>query len=328
MTALFRNLLVLLVACLASVPMPVRAQGHGSTSAEGALFLLLPIGAKGVALGRAMTAMGGVESVFWNPAGLADVDERQFVLYRGDNVAGTGTAISTVLAQSGLGAISASYFLHDVGNQDLTDSNGNFLGTLTVRNHLGVVSAAARLLDWVNAGVNFKVVQFRTACRGTFCPDVGTTATSYAMDAGLQIRPSPSLRVAAMVAHLGPALQVLNAEQADPLPTRVRVAVAYDLVSALTDDPELSGWIAVEVQDRLRDPGNLSLYVGGELTAGIEDAMYLRAGYVLGDQDRDGTRVGLGLRYEQFDLSIAKSLATSILTAESEPVHVTFSIRF
>ena len=142
MTALFRNLLVLLVACLASVPMPVRAQGHGSTSAEGALFLLLPIGAKGVAL---------------------------FFLYRGDNVAGTGTAISTVLAQSGLGAISASYFLHDVGNQDLTDSNGNFLGTLTVRNHLGVVSAAARLLDWVNAGVNFKVVQFRTACRGTAC---------------------------------------------------------------------------------------------------------------------------------------------------------------
>jgi hypothetical protein len=197
-----------------------------------------------------------------------------------------------------------------------------------VRNHLGVVSAATRILDRVNAGVSFKVVQFRTQCRGTFCPDVGTTATSYAMDAGLQVSPSPRLRLAAMVAHLGPAMQVLNAEQADPLPTRVRVAVAYNLVDAISEKDDLSGWVAVEVQDRLRDPGNLSLYVGGELTAGTTDAMYLRAGYVVGDQERDGTRVGLGLRYERFDLSIAKSLATSVLTTESEPVHVTFSIRF
>jgi hypothetical protein len=50
---------------------------------------------------------------------------------------------------------------------------------------------------------------------------------------------------------------------------------------------------------------------------------------VFGDLDQEaGARVGLGLRYERFDLAIAKSLAVSTLTGETEPVHVTFSVVF
>jgi hypothetical protein len=131
-----------------------------------------------------------------------------------------------------------------------------------------------------------------------------------------------------MLAHIGPRLQVLNADQADPLPARVRLAFAYNLIALVTDDEELGGWLAVEVQDRLRELGSLSLYLGAELTAGVSEALFLRTGYVLGDLDQeDGARVGLGFRYERFDLSIAKSLAVSTLTGETEPVHVTFSIR-
>jgi hypothetical protein len=41
----------------------------------------------------------------------------------------------------------------------------------------------------------------------------------------------------------------------------------------------------------------------------------------------DGMAIGLGLRYERFDLGLAKNLAGSI-TGESEPVHVSFGIVF
>jgi hypothetical protein len=41
----------------------------------------------------------------------------------------------------------------------------------------------------------------------------------------------------------------------------------------------------------------------------------------------DGFAVGVGLRFERFDLGLAKSLAGSI-AAEREPVHVSFSIVF
>ncbi|MFQ5537896.1 MAG: PorV/PorQ family protein [Gemmatimonadota bacterium] len=323
------TLLVLCSLLLASFS-PAWAQEEDVSSTEGALFLLLPVGARAVSLGRAMTALEGGESVFWNPAGLATLAPSRLMLIRGDHAVGEATSVSLLSAHPGLGTLAASYFLLDVGDQDLTDDQGNVLGTVTVRNHLGVVSAATELVDGLNVGANFKIVRFQLSCRG-LCPDAGTTATTYAVDVGVQYTPSPAapLRLGAMVAHVGPRLQVLNAEQADPLPSRVRIAAAYDVIRGLLGRKDLGAWIAVEVQDRLREPGSLSLYLGSEFRAGDDGQLFLRAGYVVGDIDQEeGARVGLGLQYERFELSIAKSLAVSTLTGETEPVHVTFSILF
>ncbi len=306
------------------------ASGGDPSSTEGALFLLLPVGAQGVAMGRAMAAMQGPESVWWNPAGLAAVDHSRLVMIRGDHVAGTATAVSALLAKPGLGTLGFSYMLLDVGDQDNTDADGNKVGTISVRNHLGIISASTRLLGRVDAGVNLKLVQFRLSCRG-MCQDAGTVATTYAVDAGVQIEPTEGLplRIGATIAHAGPHLQVVNASQADPLPTRARLAVAYDVLSSLAQRRDLQGWVTMEIQDRVRDPSSMSLYLGSELKAGTVDALYLRAGYVVNDVDTEsGARVGLGLDYQRFDLSIAKSLAVSTLTGQTEPVHVTFSVMF
>jgi hypothetical protein len=306
------------------------AQGRDPSSTEGALFLLLPVGAQAVSMGRAMTALQSPEAAFWNPAGLAGIEESRAVLFRGDHAVGTATALTLLAARPGVGTLGASYLLLDIGDQDLTDADGNVLGTISVRNHLGVVSAAARLLGRLDAGVNFKVVQFRLSCRG-ICPDAGTTATTYAVDAGIQLEPSGELplRFGAMLAHVGPRMQVLNADQADPLPSRVRVGAAYDVLAQVVSRDDVQGWLSVEVQDRLEDPGSISVYLGSELAAGAPDALYLRTGYVIGDLNQEnGARVGLGLRFERFDLAIAKSLAVSTYTGETEPVHVSFSIVF
>ncbi|NIQ56400.1 MAG: hypothetical protein GWN71_24435 [Gammaproteobacteria bacterium] len=100
-------------------------------------------------------------------------------------------------------------------------------------------------------------------------------------------------------------------------------------MAAITHTEDLRGWLAFEVEDHLRDLGTLSYYLGTELTAGQVDALSLRAGYVWSDLDaEDGGRVGLGLRYERFDLAIAKSLAVSPLAEETDAVHVTFSFAF
>ena len=275
-----------------------------------------------------MTWVEGSEGAFWNPAGLAGVQRNQGVLFRGDHVAGAATAVSALLANPTVGTLGFSYFLLDAGDIDQTDASGNYTGTITIRNHLGIVSAATRLFEGLSAGVSFKVIRFQLACRG-ICADEGTTATTYALDGGVQAQPMRSLRLGAMVSNLGPSLQVLNAEQADPLPARVRVAAAYDLIEALTERDGVHGWVALEVEDRIRSLGAMSVYLGTELTAGTTDLLALRAGYAWSDlRQEDGARVGLGLHFERFDLSIAKSLAVSTLTGETEPVHVTFSIDF
>lgn len=308
------------------------SQEPRATSVEGAVFLLLPYGARSVAMGRAVTAMPGEESVFWNPAGLASVDRSKVLVLRGDHGLGRSTAITTLFTRAGVGTLGFSYLLLDTGDQETTDAADNILGALSFRNHLGIVSAAARLLGRLDAGVNFKFVQYRLSCRGQ-CDALGdgTTATTYAVDAGVQLAPTPDLplRLGMMLAHAGPRLQGRNAAQADPLPARVRMAVAYDLASSLLRRSDLQGWVSVELQNRLRDPGVLSLFVGSELTAGTDDRLALRAGYVVTDPDNaGGAGVGLGLHYQDFELSIAKSLVVSTVTGETEPFSVALSIGF
>lgn len=315
------------VCAVLAVASPLRAQ---SAPPEGGIFLLLPVGAKAVALGRAMTAQPGAESVFWNPAGLGELSDGQLILYRGDYVAGSGTAASGLMSRAGIGAVGLTYQLLDVGEQDLTDEQGNVLGTITVRNHLGVASVATRVLDRLNIGFNFKVVQFRQSCRGQ-CLDAGVTATTYAVDAGIQLTRLAGLplRVGAMVAHAGPRFQIRNEEQADPLPTRMRVSAAYEVLGQFVEVPELELHVTGELEDRWREPGSPALYLGTEFGATVEQALLLvRAGYVKGNGEQlDGAAVGVGLNYDRFDVGVAKSLAATI-TGETEPVHVTFGLVF
>ena len=300
---------------------------QGSSSTEGALFLLLPVGAKAVGLGRAMTALPGAESVWWNPAGVAEVDRGRFLLFRGDHpVAGEATAASLILTHDVLGAIGVSYQLLDVGTQDVTDETGQFIGTLTGRNHLGVVTLATSFWNRLNVGLNLKLVQARFTCRGQ-CTDAGVTATTFALDWGAQLDPFAALplRLGAMLAHVGSDFQIVNEDQADPLPTRLRLAAAYEILGHFLETEELALSLTLEAEDRWRNPGSPATYIGAEFTAGVGDVLYVRAGYVFGaEQQVDGAAVGVGLQYERIDLGLAKSLATSSLQTETEPVHISF----
>lgn len=306
------------------------AQDNESDPAEGAPFLLLPVGAQGVALGRAMSSVTGAESAFWNPAGLATVDRRSILVYRGSTLAGDQTAFSVVLFRPDLGSAAVSYQLLDIGDQELRDRDGQLLGTISLRSHLGVASFATQLFDQLTAGLNFKVLQFRQSCRGQ-CTDAGVAATSYAVDVGVQSEPfrGVPLRIGAMLAHLGPKLQFINAQQADPLPSRLRFSGAYDVLHAITPDERFELWLNLEVEDRMRSLGEPSLYLGTELMAGTEEKVFVRAGYVFGELDQtDGAAIGLGLRFERFDLGIARSLAAADIGQESEPFYFTLGLAF
>ena len=152
MTRKSRVALLLAVLCaalaLAMLPRVALAQ---EDRAEGALFLLLPVGAQGVSLGRAVTWVAGPEGAFWNPAGLAGIDRSQAVLVRGDHPAGTATAATVLWAARGAGTLGASYYLLDAGEIEQTDEFGRFTGTISIRNHLGIISAATMLGDAVAA---------------------------------------------------------------------------------------------------------------------------------------------------------------------------------
>jgi hypothetical protein len=300
------------------------------SSTEGALTLLLPIGAKGIAMGRAVTASHGRESVFWNPAGLARLEDGSFFVYRGSNLAGEATGFSLILARQPLGVLAVSYQHLNLGDQDLKDPDNNVIGSFSVRDHLAVVSFGLQLLPRLDAGLNFKVFQSKYICRGQ-CLDAGVTGTTYALDAGVQAEPLAEvpLRIGALIAHVGPSLQLINAEQADPLPTRVRAAVSYETFRHFSDMEGVELWLSAELEDRWRDLGDPVLFVGGELVVGTDDLIFLRAGYGQQQVGRNpGASVGLGVRYDRFEMGVAKRLSASTVSGEPEPVHISFGVVF
>lgn len=309
-------------------PAAADAQSERAQAQEGALFLLLPVGARGVGLGRAMTALPTEEGAFWNPAALAEQTRRRVMVYRGDQLAGPSTAVNVLAPWHGVGTFGASYFLLDVGEQDLRDQFGNTLGLLSVRNHLAIVSFAASFGGRVHAGVNMKLVQFRGACRGR-CQDLETTSSAYAVDVGVQAIPLAGvpLRFGAMLAHAGTDFRIRNEEQADPLPMRLRFAAAYEVLHWIAEAAATELWLALEVEDRARDVGSPSYYLGLDFWAA--DLFSVSAGYVGGELDQtNGASVGVGFRVDRFDLHLAKSLTRSPVTGESEPVHVSFGVAF
>jgi hypothetical protein len=300
------------------------------SSTEGALTLLLPIGAKGIAMGRAVTSSAGRESVFWNPAGLARLEDGSFFVYRGSNLAGEATGFSLVLARQPIGVLAVSYQHLNLGDQDLKDQDNNVVGSFSVRDHLAVVSFGLQVLPRLDTGLNFKVFQSRYICRGQ-CLDAGVTGTTYALDAGIQAEPlgEVPLRVGMLVAHFGPSLQLINVEQADPLPTRVRAAVSYETFRHFSEMEGLELWLSAELEDRWRDLGNPVLFLGSELVVGTDDLVYLRAGYGQQQVGRSaGASVGLGVRYDRFEMGVAKRLSASTVSGEPEPVHISFGVVF
>jgi hypothetical protein len=252
-------------------PAEAVGQDDDTSVANEVLFLLLPIGGRGVGLGRSMTAFKTAEAAFWNPAGLAGTTTSQLYVFRGTTLAGEQTAASFAFGSPGVGSAAISYQLLDVGDAPFTNETGQVVGEGTVRSHQAIATLATPLGPKVDAGLNFRLIHYRQSCRGQ-CTDAGLSATSYAVDIGAQFAPlaTQPLRIGAMIAHAGPDLQFRNAEQADPLPTRIRVAAAYDVLSLAIADPRVSLWTFLVVVDRLRSRGSRTYYLGGELRVGTD----------------------------------------------------------
>ena len=324
--------ILLVIVALLGAPIHAAAQDPPPESSppEGALFLLLPVGAEGVSLGRAMTAVTSAESAFWNPAGLGGLTESRFLIMRGDPLAGESTALSWLIARPPLGVLGLSYHLLDGGEQNLVDDQGNVRGSFTIRSHVGVASVATALARWLDVGLNMKIVRFNLNCRGQ-CDDAGVQASGWAGDVGFQSQPLENLplRFGAMLAHFGPKFQVVNAAQADPLPTRLRLSAAYEVLHHFETPADLALWVRVEVEDRWRGAGgSRSFYVSTELVAGSTDQIFLRASNASEEiRQSDERAFGIGLRYERFELALARSFTSSVV-ADSEPVYVSFGIRF
>lgn len=300
-----RSRVLLAVAALASgAAREASAQG---TATEGALFLLLPIGARAVGGGQAIVAdEPGSEAVWWNPSAIARTTRAEAALHHSTTIIATGDALTVVVPSALLGVVAIGAAVVDFGRQELTDSLGT-IGALLPRNLVYAVTYATPVGRRFSAGLSYKVVQLRVDCSGG-CAGIPTvSAASSALDAGMQadLAGIVPVKVGLAVRNAGPRLQVKDTDQADPLPTLAQAGVSYDL----PDAARIATDIAIRVNgDVLGDFGSSRRSYRFGSTLAYRDRAFLRGGYVFArdEGEGDGPAYGIGLASGNIVFDIAR----------------------
>jgi len=319
-------------AALVGAGFPRPLEGQAVTQPQGAVFLLLPVGARATALGQAATADGGTtEAIFWNPAGLAEVPRGEFAVHHYDAFFGAGDALAIAVHSARLGTIALAGYLVNYGDLDLTarDGAGIPIGRISPRNVALSMSYATDVGGGVDVGVTYKLVQFRVDCSGD-CTDVpASIATTHAADVGVRYAFGAfPIVVGASLRNVGFKLQVENSAQADPLPTRFAVGVAYIVVRPVPGRPEdrFDLRVLADVQGAVGRAQRSAVTMFG-VESGVGNLIRIRGGYSFLDSDAKGPSLGVGLKVGGMALDFARVFFANDI-GEKEPFHVSFRAEF
>jgi len=300
--------------------------GAQGSSSDGALFLLLPVGAQTVGMGQATVAERlGSESIWSNPAGVARQEKREVAIHHSETIAARGDVITVLVPRRPLGSFALSVHVLDFGNQQITDPGGTPIGLVLPRNLLFAGTFGAAVGKWLSLGVTYKRLQYRVDCSGQ-CANVSTfSATSSAVDFGAQydVGSGAPIRLGAAVRNIGTKLQINDREQADPLPTRLELGVSYQVsfIEKYVSDIGLrlaGDVVATETAD---DP---SARLGADLT--YQKTVHLRGGYIANDTDGANAAIGFGLGTGRLIFDIARTFGGLSEDAGKTPAYV--SLRF
>ncbi|MBD3225183.1 MAG: type IX secretion system outer membrane channel protein PorV [Caldithrix sp.] len=313
-------------------------------------FLLIAPGARNGGMGEAGVALvNDATAAYWNPAGLAyqyenpELDNRnQITLMHAkwlpqfnfsDLYYDYGAARFYV---EDIGMLGASITYLNLGKNEYRDENNADLGTFQSFEYAVALSYATLLKPNLSIGVNAKLIQSNLAPSNVKVgQETGEgTATSFAVDVGVLWYPQYSifdnrLALGANLANFGPAVTYIDKKQADPLPTNLRMGLAYTVfdddfnkIKVIYDTNRLlvyrdkdegadgvleavfySSWVKGSIEDRLK---RFTHSIGMEYSYG--GLIALRTGYFYEDEsagDRKFLTFGAGIGFNIFDIDFS-----------------------
>jgi len=294
---------------------------------EGALDLLLPTGARAVALGQATMAVAGTtESVWWNPSGLARMRGTSAAIHHSQSGGGTADAVAVVAHSRVLGSFGVSASLRDFGSSTNADEGGTEGGTILPRSLIYAATYAASL-ERLNLGLSYKLVQWRIDCSGPCRGETGLMASTSALDAGAQVSLDPVLpvTVGASVRNVGLKVQVNDEPQSDELPSRLQAGLELRVpgLDELVGGAKLR--VSADMVSELRrmDP---SPRVGAEI--GWQRKIHVRGGYASKSGGFGGPSLGIGYEAGSLAIDFARLFDELSSVTGSEPTYLSVRYRF
>ena len=296
---------------------------------SGALFLVMPLGARAVGQGDAVVAdtTMGTEAMWWNPALLARLPKREIAVHHSTSLYSNNDMVAFALPSKVLGTLAVSGMIADYGTTAATDINGFPTGgQVGAYNYQLAASYGSPIGRRLSAGVTYKYLVFRKACSGSCGDNIENfSGKSSAVDVGMHYALPTTLpiSVGASLRNFGPGLQVRDAEQADPLPRTVQVGtrIALPLAALARNNASLEASADVFHAD-----GQMSSGVG--LTLGYRQLAFLHGGYRKLESLGGGPSIGFGFRQGAFGLDVSRRFEPFSSGVAAPPTYVMVRARF
>ena len=260
---------------------PACAGGPGTTAAN---FLKIPVGARETALGGAFTAVAeGPDAVFYNPAGLSQLDVMELGYSYNNYFSGISQHTASAAMPRGRGAWGLGLNYFQVGAFDSYDAADNRTGSVSAYGAEVVLGYGAALRTGLAA-----VPSLRCGAAAKYVLESldDKSADGAALDAGLLLQAGlPGLGFGAAVQNAAASRLDFYGSGARPART-LKTGLSYRAGRG-----QVSGLISAE----LAYPEDGKDYFSAGLEGRLYGAVYLRAGYTSYGDVSGGLTFGAGI---------------------------------
>lgn len=325
----------LIIICLAAILVFTAASQVFAVSQAAVLFLLISPGARAAGMGEAFVAVADdATAAYWNPAGLAFQDGREIMLMHCNwlpqlvsDMYYEFVAYRQYFESLG-GTIGGNITFLNMGEQVNTaeyteDGQPVVLGYFHSWDLAVTLCYATKLTPNLGLGVGLRYIHSHLAPIGAGTEKGKGVADGFAVDVGILYK-MPFVRglsFGANLSNMGPKITYIDAAQADPIPTNLKIGFAYKILdmeyNKLTLAIDTNKLLVVRDADKAQEfyqalftawtddkADKLISSIGAEYV--YNNMIFLRAGYYY---DEDGKvkypSFGAGLQYSSFRFDFA-----------------------
>lgn len=206
-------------------------------SEAGAIFLLISPGARAGGMGEAQVAIANdAYASYWNPAGLAFQEGSELALM---HVNWLPNLVDDLYYEflafrrhfPNLGTLGGHMIYLNLGEQVRMDEFAQYQGKFTSYMMAMALSYSTRLSDKSSLGVNAKISYQHLVEMGTGSEKGKGTSTDFGFDVGYlkQKFIIPNLTLGLTLTNVGPKVDFIDPDQADPQPTNLTLGFNYEL---------------------------------------------------------------------------------------------------
>ena len=213
-----------------------------AVSEAGVLFLMISPGARAAGMGNTFVAVADdATASYWNPAGLAFQSGKEITFMHAkwlpqlvDDMSYEFLAYKHEVPSLG-GIVGGNITFLNLGEQVQTGPDSpDPIGTFMSWDMAVTLNYATKLSEGLGLGLGMRYIRSNLAPMGAGQEQGNGIANAFAVDIGVLYKTGfiNGLTLGANLSNLGPAITYVDAAQADPLPTNLRLGLSYKILDS------------------------------------------------------------------------------------------------